>query len=67
MLPGTRASGQGRLDWPRDTILYHLRLDAPTLALADIRFVSPEFPGFHRAGAGDRYLGEWGAYRVGHP
>jgi len=45
-LPGTRASGQGRLDWPRDTILYHVRLDAATLALADIRFVSPEFPEF---------------------
>ncbi len=45
-LPGTHASGQGRFDWPRDTILYHLRLDAPTLALADLHFISPEFPNF---------------------
>ena len=45
-LPGTSVRGAGRLDWPRDTLLYHLALDAPKLALADIRFISPFFPGF---------------------
>lgn len=45
-LPGTRASGEGRIDWPRDTILYHVRLDAPELALEDVRFISPQFPAF---------------------
>ena len=45
-LPGTRASGEGRVDWPRDTLLYRVRFEAPVLALEDIRFVSPEFPAF---------------------
>lgn len=45
-LPGTRASGEGRIDWPRDTLVYRVRFDAPQLALADLRFVSPQFPAF---------------------
>jgi hypothetical protein len=45
-LPGTTGSGAGRLDWPRDTIMYHFSFDAPRLALADIRWVSPKFPAF---------------------
>ena len=45
-LPGTEATGEGRIDWPRDTILYRVRFDAPALALADLRFVSPQFPPF---------------------
>jgi hypothetical protein len=45
-LPGTVASGEGRIDWPRDTLLYRVRFDAPQLALADLRFVSPQFPAF---------------------
>jgi hypothetical protein len=45
-LPGTTGSGSGRLDWPRDTLLYRYSLDAPRLALADLRFISPEFPDF---------------------
>src|ERR1041385_1798033 len=46
MLPGTSVRGRGRLDWPRDTLLYHLAIEAPRLALADLRFVSPFFPAF---------------------
>ncbi|MGQ0701570.1 MAG: hypothetical protein ACT4PM_00380, partial [Gemmatimonadales bacterium] len=45
-LPGTRAGGDGRLDWPKDTILYRVQFDAPRLALADLRWISPEFPDF---------------------
>ncbi|HEX7025550.1 MAG TPA: hypothetical protein VF187_12090, partial [Gemmatimonadales bacterium] len=45
-LPGTKGSGAGRLDWPRDTILYHFDFDAPALALADLRWISPDFPEF---------------------
>ena len=45
-LPGTTGSGAGRLDWPRDTILYHFAFEAPRLSLADLRWVSPKFPDF---------------------
>ena len=45
-LPGTALRGAGRLDWPSDTILYHYSLTAPKLALADLRFISPNFPDF---------------------
>jgi len=45
-LPGTSGSGAGRLDWPRDTIMYHFTFEAPRLALADLRWVSPKFPDF---------------------
>ena len=45
-LPGTTGSGAGRLDWPRDTIMYRFGFEAPRLALADLRWVSPHFPDF---------------------
>ncbi len=45
-LPGTTGSVAGRLDWPRDTIMYHFTFEAPRLALADLRWVSPKFPDF---------------------
>lgn len=45
-LPGTTGSGAGRLDWPRDTIMYHFSFEAPRLSLADLRWVSPHFPDF---------------------
>ncbi len=45
-LPGTSVRGSGRLDWPRDTILYHFSFQAPRLSLADLRWVSPQFPDF---------------------
>lgn len=43
-LPASSMRGSGRLDWPRDTILYHFNLDARRLALADLRWISPGFP-----------------------
>ncbi len=45
-LPSTSLSGAGRLDWPRDTILYHFSLEASRLALRDLRWISPGFPDF---------------------
>ena len=45
-LPGTSGSGAGRIDWPRDTLLYHFSFRAPRLALRDLRFISPKFPDF---------------------
>jgi hypothetical protein len=45
-LPGTSLRGSGRIDWPRDTILYHFSFQAPVLALADLRWVSPGFPDY---------------------
>lgn len=45
-LPGSAASGRGRLDWPRDTLLFDMEFAARELALADIRFISPDFPDY---------------------
>ncbi len=43
-LPGTVASADGRARWPHDTILYDFRARAGQVALADLRFISPDFP-----------------------
>ncbi|HEX9754268.1 MAG TPA: translocation/assembly module TamB domain-containing protein [Gemmatimonadales bacterium] len=43
-LPRTRLIGEGLLAWPQDTLLYNFKFDAPEVALADLRFVSPDFP-----------------------
>lgn len=45
-LPGTTATGRGRIDWPLDTLLFNAEFVAPRLALADLRFISPDFPDF---------------------
>lgn len=45
-LPGTTGSGAGRLDWPRDTIMYRFGFQIPRLALADLRWISPRFPDY---------------------
>ncbi len=42
--PNTVVSGAGRIDWPRDTVLYDFSLDAPRLDLVDLRWISPNFP-----------------------
>lgn len=49
-LPGTSATGRGRLDWPQDTLLFDMEFAARELALADLRFISPDFPDY-RGGA----------------
>ncbi len=43
-LPGTYATAEGQVMWPRDTILWDFRANAHALDLADLRFISPEFP-----------------------
>jgi hypothetical protein len=50
-LPRTSLSGAGRIDWPQDTIQYRFGLEAPRLALADLRFISPGFPDFTGKGS----------------
>jgi translocation and assembly module TamB len=43
-LPDTRFSGGGAVTWPRDTILFDFQVIAPQVNLADLRWVSPDFP-----------------------
>ncbi len=43
-LPNTRFAGGGAVTWPRDTILYDFQVVAPRASLADLRWVSPQFP-----------------------
>lgn len=43
-LPGTMVRGTGRIDWPRDTILYDFALVSPHVDLVDLRWISPDFP-----------------------
>ena len=43
-LPGTQATTEGMVSWPRDTIMWDFRASAPRLDLVDLRFISPEFP-----------------------
>lgn len=43
-LPGTRAIGGGVITWPQGPILYDFTLDASRFDLADLRWISPDFP-----------------------
>lgn len=43
-LPHTRFSGGGAVTWPRDTALFDFQFVVPRLALADFRWISPDFP-----------------------
>lgn len=45
-LPNTSATGRGRVSWPRDTVLFDMAFSARRLALADLRFLSPDFPDY---------------------
>ena len=54
-LPGTRGKGEGLVAWPRDTVLFNFSFDASQVALADLRFVSPEFPDFTGSGRLEAY------------
>ena len=49
-LPGSSGQGTGRIDWPNDTLLYHFSFRMPRVALADLRFISPNFPDFKGSG-----------------
>ncbi|MBP2648192.1 MAG: hypothetical protein H6Q77_1816 [Gemmatimonadetes bacterium] len=43
-LPGTHATAEGMVLWPRDTIMWDFRADASAVDLRDLRFISPDFP-----------------------
>ncbi len=43
-LPNSRFAGGGAVTWPQDTILYDFQVVAPQASLADLRWVSPQFP-----------------------
>ncbi len=43
-LPGTEAHGGGAITWPRDSMMYDFQLIAHQVDLADLRWVSPQFP-----------------------
>jgi hypothetical protein len=45
-MPGTRGKASGLVAWPEDTLLYNFEFEAPEVALADLRFVSPQFPDY---------------------
>ncbi|MES2125378.1 MAG: translocation/assembly module TamB domain-containing protein [Gemmatimonadota bacterium] len=49
-LPGTRVRGGGAVRWPRDTVLFDFTLDAERVALADLHWVSPDFPDWTGSG-----------------
>lgn len=49
-LPGTVVSGGGAVRWPQDTILFDFTLDADTVDLKDLRWISPDFPDWQGAG-----------------
>lgn len=43
-LPNTFAVGGGVVSWPHDTLLLDFRMNAPRVDLADLRFITPDFP-----------------------
>jgi autotransporter translocation and assembly factor TamB len=45
-LPNTSVNGGGFITWPHGPLWYDLDLTAPTLDLADLRWISPDFPSF---------------------
>ncbi len=45
-LPDTRGTARGLVSWPADTLLFDFTFNAGRVALADLRFVSPDFPDF---------------------
>ena len=45
-LPGTRGTARGLVSWPADTLLFDFNFNAGRVALADLRFVSPDFPDY---------------------
>jgi hypothetical protein len=44
MLPNTTASVEGTVTFPKGALLLDVRTRAPRLALADVRFISPDLP-----------------------
>ncbi len=50
-LQDTRASGEGFVTWPRGPLLYDFALNSPRVNLADLRWISPDFPAMTGRGA----------------
>ncbi len=44
--PGTRGTARGLVSWPTDTLLFDFAFNAGRVALADLRFVSADFPDY---------------------
>ncbi|HWC74704.1 MAG TPA: translocation/assembly module TamB domain-containing protein [Gemmatimonadales bacterium] len=42
--PGTQFRARGTVQWPRDTVLWNLAMQADSATLSDIRFLDPRFP-----------------------
>src|SRR6267142_509161 len=42
--PGTQFRARGTVQWPRDTLLWNLVMQADSATLTDIRFLDPRFP-----------------------
>lgn len=49
-LPGTRVRGGGAVRWPRGPVLFDFALDAERVDLADLHWVSPDFPDWKGSG-----------------
>ena len=49
-LPGTRGTARGLVSWPTDTLLFDFNFNAGRVALADLHFVSPDFPAYEGRG-----------------
>lgn len=49
-LPHTTVRGGGAVRWPRDTVLFDFTLDAPKVDLADLLWISPDFPRWQGSG-----------------
>lgn len=49
-LPDTRFAGGGAVTWPADTVLFDFQIVSSHVNLADLRWVSPQFPLMHGAG-----------------
>jgi translocation and assembly module TamB len=42
--PGTQFAAKGTVQWPSDTLLWDLAMQADSATLTDIRFIDPRFP-----------------------
>ena len=49
-LPNTRVRGGGAVRWPLDSLMFDFTLDAERIDLADLKWVSPDFPDWRGAG-----------------
>ncbi len=49
-LPNTVVAGAGRIDWPKDTILYRFEMTGSAVDLVDLRWISPDFPAYTGTG-----------------